>query len=1230
MKILTLRLKNLNALKGEWKLDFTGTPFTDNGLFAITGATGAGKTTLLDAICLALYHQTPRLGQLSASSNEIMTRGTGDCLAEVEFSVKGTAYRAFWSMRRARGNADGNLQPAEVELAEVESGKVLATQIRPKADEIERITGLNFARFTKSMMLSQGDFAAFLNAQENERAELLEELTGTEIYGEISRRVHEKYKEAEQELALLRGNRNNISVLSDEERASLISALAQADNTLKEAREACEHWQSGLNWQAGFAQRLSQKQQAEATLTKAKDDLTTFAPEAEKLRQGELAEQIKPEREQLNAAEAGVLTLQQRTTSLKEQQQQSAQHAESSLKEKDQCAAALEVAEQEGSARIALIHNRVIPLDNNIARLTQEKRELESALEQQKAITGKLAADIAGYEQAAVSMHEQLTAHKNYLDVHKADSVLLMKLSGWRGQINQLGGLTASVATSEEQAVKAREQVDGQTHQVAQAEKARNEALSLYNEKQSAVTKQQQAVNSLAAEQNGQQAEQELLAIEQCWAPLNRAMSLQQQYLKLCGKQSEHKAEQARLQSDYDEAVKHRSIMREEFVALRQSLKDVTLLLKQEEQLAEYRMQLTDGEACPLCGSLSHPASGEVALDVSATLTRKHELEAQLKEAESLGIAQNERCERFRLGLEQTTQALEKAVQDSDGIALQWESISQEAGISVSLNNETGLTQYEQQQKNRGAALREQRSRANLEKEKLAALTTELNELQRQVSHGENQVALAAERLAQYQKQAGDTQSALESAQQQCAALHNAIAKETADAGHPLPPSDFSAWLDGLEEKAQQWADTKEQVTALEQQVSQQAVYRENAQQNWQAAKAQAGKLSTAFNALCDTLTQHQTERHALAGTTLSQTAITEAEQRIAQAKQYAQEALERVTAAKEHHTGVTSSLNAAVETLGAAQQKTEELSERWHTQRNRAGFDSDIDFQNAILTPGLRDQLSREKQTLEAATQRHFALFDSACAQYNSWLNDEQAALWQHADGDELQSKYQQANEERDRILTRRGELAARCQADDEQREKLHSLSEGIAEKEQAFEITSALHGLIGSATGDKFRKFAQGLTLDNLIVLANRQLQRLHGRYRLQRKQADGLAILVVDTWQGDIARDTRTLSGGESFLVSLSLALALSDLVSHKTSIDSLFLDEGFGTLDAQTLDIALDALDNLNASGKMIGVISHIEAMKERIPVQIRVNKRSGLGISELDKSFRFSPEAPLAG
>ncbi len=150
-------------------------------------------------------------------------------------------------------------------------------------------------------------------------------------------------------------------------------------------------------------------------------------------------------------------------------------------------------------------------------------------------------------------------------------------------------------------------------------------------------------------------------------------------------------------------------------------------------------------------------------------------------------------------------------------------------------------------------------------------------------------------------------------------------------------------------------------------------------------------------------------------------------------------------------------------------------------------------------------------------------------------------------------------------------------------------------------------LNSLIGSKEGDKFRKFAQGLTLDNLVHLANQRLTRLHGRYLLQRKASEALEVEVVDTWQADAVRDTRTLSGGESFLVSLALALALSDLVSHKTRIDSLFLDEGFGTLDSETLDTALDALDALNASGKTIGVISHVEAMKERIPVQIKVKR-----------------------
>ncbi|WP_291970585.1 hypothetical protein [Candidatus Symbiopectobacterium sp.] len=124
-------------------------------------------------------------------------------------------------------------------------------------------------------------------------------------------------------------------------------------------------------------------------------------------------------------------------------------------------------------------------------------------------------------------------------------------------------------------------------------------------------------------------------------------------------------------------------------------------------------------------------------------------------------------------------------------------------------------------------------------------------------------------------------------------------------------------------------------------------------------------------------------------------------------------------------------------------------------------------------------------------------------------------------------------------------------------QRDKQQALLQEIEQQSQQYADWSCLNDLIGSQSGDKFRKFAQGLTLDHLVYLANLRLARLHGRYQLQRKIDDELGLHVLDTWQADAVRDTRTLSGGESFLVSLALELALSDLVSNKTRIDSLFL-------------------------------------------------------------------------
>ena len=238
------------------------------------------------------------------------------------------------------------------------------------------------------------------------------------------------------------------------------------------------------------------------------------------------------------------------------------------------------------------------------------------------------------------------------------------------------------------------------------------------------------------------------------------------------------------------------------------------------------------------------------------------------------------------------------------------------------------------------------------------------------------------------------------------------------------------------------------------------------------------------------------------------------------------------------------------------------------------------------------------DKHLLTAQTQ-----LNSAKKTLTELNANERAKQWKAIERETVEQTLDNHRHNLQQVTTTFGEISGKIKADEHNRSSQQSLYEEIQREQTNYDDITHLNSLIGSQKGDKFRKFAQGLTLENLVYLANKQLKRLHDRYELKRKVDDGLELQVLDTWQGDEARDTNTLSGGESFLVSLALALALSDLVSYKTSIDSLFLDEGFGTLDADTLDIALNALDSLNASGKMIGVISHVDALKERIPVQL---------------------------
>ncbi|MEK7374603.1 MAG: AAA family ATPase, partial [Thermodesulfobacteriota bacterium] len=253
MRILGVRFKNLNSLAGEWHVDFTHPDYSSDGIFAITGPTGAGKTTIMDAICLGLYGRTPRLDKVTKSSNEIMSRQAGECFAEVTFETQKGRYRCHWSQHRARKRPDGELQQAKHEIADADSGSVLETRITQVGEFIESATGMDFERFTRSMLLAQGGFAAFLQAPPDERAPILEQITGTEIYSRISMKVHQRTTEERFQLESLKAELSGIQVLSEEEVKELRAGLNEKQGRETELTGKWEEMRKALAWLAGMA-----------------------------------------------------------------------------------------------------------------------------------------------------------------------------------------------------------------------------------------------------------------------------------------------------------------------------------------------------------------------------------------------------------------------------------------------------------------------------------------------------------------------------------------------------------------------------------------------------------------------------------------------------------------------------------------------------------------------------------------------------------------------------------------------------------------------------------------------------------------------------------------------------------------------------------------------------------------------------------------------------------------
>lgn len=1068
MKILQVRFQNLNSLAGEWEIDLTHPAFVSDGIFAITGPTGSGKTTILDAICLALYGRTPRLARVTQGGNEIMSRQTGECFAEVTFETQAGRFCSNWSQRRARKKADGAFQAPKHEISDVGTGKILATKIKEVGEMIESVTGMDFEGFTRSMMLAQGDFAKFLQAAPDERSPILEQITGTGIYSDISIRVHELWGREKSKLNALQSETAGILILTPEQLSETQLELATFQTKNTHLTQELTHINNAITWLTQIDGMSKELTSLHEELVKWQNSAVEFKPERARL---ELA--IKAALLDGLYASLAAMRRQQADESVALKTEESALPNLASLANAQ--AQVLQTAERQ-TVKANEAVGLAAPTIQEVRLLDQKLIEMDKAIAEGGRICESDKAKIDADSQTQLNVRATRTKAENdlsnadsYLKEHAVDHWLVGGLAGIEEQLGALLHKHGEIVHRDAEIIKA------------------DAALV-------------QAVDVLGTRTKEKETQKQELAdvlktIDDAGLALGEIL--------------------------FGHPL---SFYRDKKDAL---LREQTLLARIAE-LEDHRAKLEDGKPCPLCGSEEHPyAEGNIpALDENEK--KIETLTATITEAEKMD-------------------ALIKEQKEQEAVARK--------NLSESKSMET-------------IAINDKK----IAKNTLAQLRAGVQELRAGFAELKQAVSIKLQPL-------GIT--------------------EIPDNGVPTLLQSLSDRLSTWQSWVNRKAETEKQISGIDNEISRLGAIITTQQT---ALNDKQGLLATLKNDRADT----GRRRGELYGDKNPEDEVQRLNKAAADAHEHEKNSRTQHSSAQQALIASKTRIDALKERISDRAPELAKLEQEFATTIESAEFTNEAQFLSARLTNEQRGELISTSKAIDEG----LATIKARRKDREEGLAAEKSKKITEKSIEELRTRLQELEDSQKEVQGTIASLNHKLKENTRIKEQIKTKEAAIEAQKKEFLRWDNLHTLIGSSDGKKYRNFAQGLSFDIMVGRANQQLQKMTDRYLLVRDKEKPLNLNVIDSYQAGEIRSTANLSGGEGFIVSMALALGLSHMASKNVKVDSLFLDEGFGTLDEDALDTALETLTALQQDGKLIGVISHVPALKERISVQIEVTPQIG--------------------